>query len=645
MHGGGFFFQAFVYLSAAVISVPIAKRLGLGSVLGYLIAGIVIGPFGLGLIGEEGKDVMQFAEFGVVMMLFLIGLELEPTRVWRLRRPILGLGGLQVTVTTLVMAGIAIALGLDWRSALAVGMILSLSSTAIVLQTLNEKGLMKTAGGQSTFSVLLFQDLAVIPMLALLPLLAMEGATHGGEAAHATTWVEGLPAGLRTVALISAVGVIVVGGRFLLRPAFRLIAQTRLRELFTAAALLLVIGIALLMAQVGLSPALGTFVAGVVLATSEYRHELESDIDPFKGLLLGLFFIAVGASIDFALIASQPGTIARLVAALIVTKLLVLFLLGRTFGMGWDQNLLLAFGLAQGGEFAFVLFSFASQNGVLGPGITAPLIAVVAVTMALTPLLILVNERVLQPRFGTTERQARPADEIDEVNPVIIAGFGRFGSVVGRLLSANGVGATVLDIDSDQVDVLRRMGLKVFYGDASRHDLLHVAGAAQAKLLVLALDSSEKTLELVRTARKHFPHLTILARANGRRDAYELLDMGVDHVFRETVDTSLRLGIQALRLLGIPAYRAHRSASTFLRHDERSVRELAELRHDRTSYINVARQRIQDLEELLLGDLRERDDTVDAGWDTESLRQEFGEVPARAAEGSRPSDPFPKGTE
>jgi CPA2 family monovalent cation:H+ antiporter-2 len=624
MHGEGFFYQAFVYLAAAVISVPIAKRLGLGSVLGYLIAGIAIGPFGLGLIGEEGKDVMQFAEFGVVMMLFLIGLELEPTRVWRLRAPILGLGGLQVALSTAVVAGLALLLGLEWRSALAVGMILSLSSTAIVLQTLSEKGLMRTAGGQSAFSVLLFQDLAVIPMLAILPLLAAGTVGVDPAAAHGDAWIDGLPALLRMAVVVGAVGAIVVAGRFLTRPAFRLIASTRLRELFTAAALLLVIGIALLMAQVGLSPALGTFVAGVVLANSEYRHELESDIDPFKGLLLGLFFIAVGASIDFALIAARPAAIAGLVAALLAVKMLVLFGLGRAFGLGTDQNLLLTLGLAQSGEFAFVLFSFASQNRVLTTGITAPLIAVVALSMALTPLLLLVNERWIQPRFGTKERVEREADEFAASSPVIIAGFGRFGSVVGRLLTANGIRTTVLDVDSDQVEVLRRMGLEVFYGDASRHDLLQAAGAGQARLLVLALDNPEKTLELVHTARRHFPHLTILTRATGRRDAYELLDAGVHHVYRETVDTSLRLGIDALRLLGVPAYRAHRSARTFLRHDEASVRELASLRHDRKHYINVARQRIRDLEELLLADLGERDENLDAGWDTESLREEFG---------------------
>ncbi|HSD66480.1 MAG TPA: monovalent cation:proton antiporter-2 (CPA2) family protein, partial [Vicinamibacteria bacterium] len=511
MHGEGFFFQAFVYLTAAVVSVPVAKRLGLGSVLGYLLAGIAIGPFGLHLVGEEGQDVMRFAEFGVVMMLFLVGLELEPTLLWRLRGPVLGLGGLQVAATTAVVAGFALALGMPGREALAVGLVLSMSSTAIVLQSLAEKGLLKTAAGQSSFAVLLFQDLAVIPILALLPLLGRPGDLPG-EAGHAPTWVDGLPAWGQTLLVLAVVGAVVLGARFLLRPVFRAIAATHLRELFTAAALLLVIGIALLMTRVGLSPALGTFLAGVVLATSEYRHELESDVEPFKGLLLGLFFIAVGASIDFGLVASQPARIAALVAFVLVAKGAVLFLLARAFRLGTDQALTFAFALPQVGEFAFVLLSFALQQAVLGSEATGPLVAVVALTMAATPLLMAFGERVVLPRVGTRKRDEREADRIDERSPVIVAGFGRFGSTVGRLLKANGVATTVLDNDSDRVEVLRRLGLKVFYGDATRHDLLLAAGAEHARLLVLALDSPEKNLALVETARQHFPHLRILAR-------------------------------------------------------------------------------------------------------------------------------------
>lgn len=623
MHAEGFFLQAFVYLAAAVISVPIAKRLGLGSVLGYLLAGIAIGPFGLGFIGAEGQDVMHFAEFGVVMMLFLVGLELEPTRLWRLRAPILGMGGLQVTLTAALVTAAAAALGLRWQAGLAVGLILAMSSTAIVLQSLDEKGLLKTAGGQGSFAILLFQDIAVIPILAIFPLLAPRAPGHdAGGSGHAATWVAGLPAWGQTLAVIAAVAVIVVAGRFLVGPAFRAIARTRLREIFTAAALLLVIGIALLMTKVGLSPALGTFLAGVVLANSEYRHELVSDVEPFKGLLLGLFFIAVGASVDFRLIAASPSTVAGLVLGVVAVKFVVLAALGRAFRLATDQWLLLAFALCQVGEFAFVLIAFASQLGLLDAAASGPLVAVVAISMALTPVLLTLNERLVQPRVGTPERPARDADAIDERHPVIVAGFGRFGQVVGRLLTASGLGATVLDLDSDRVDLLRRMGLKVFYGDASRHELLHAAGAESARLLVLALDSPEKTLELVHTARKHFPHLTILARAFDRRDSYELMDAGVDHVYRDTLDTSLRMGVDALHLLGVRRYHAHRAAGTFRRHDEESVRLMREMRGDHAAYLGAARERIADLERILLADLEGGPLDRDAGWDAESLRQD-----------------------
>ena len=592
-----------------------------------LVAGIAIGPFVLGWVGDEGQDVLHFAEFGVVMMLFLIGLELEPSRVWRLRAPILGLGGSQVAVTAAVLAAIGLALDLTWREALAVGVTLALSSTAIVLQTLNEKGLLRTGGGQSAFSVLLFQDIAVIPILALLPLLAApRAAAHAaaGGKGHDTTWVAGLPGWAETLVVAAAVVLIILAGRYLLQPFFRFIARTGMRELFTAAALLLVIATAVLMSKVGVSPALGAFLAGVVLARSEYRHELESDIEPFKGLLLGLFFIAVGASIDFALIAARPRLILSLMIVLIVVKGLVLFALGRVFKMSLDQNLLFSFSLAQGGEFAFVLFSFEVREGVIGADLASMLIAVAALTMAATPLLMLLNEKLVQPRVGTLEKEHREADAIDEENPVIIAGFGSFGAIVGRLLRANGVGTTVLESDSDRVDLLRRLGLKVFYGDACRLDLLKAAGADQAKLLVLALDTHEKRMELVETVRKHFPHLVLLARAGNRRQAYDLLDAGVEHVYRERLDSGLRTGVDALRLLGRRAYSAFRAAHKFRAHDEEAVRELAKMRHDQKLYIHTARQRIGDLEALLLSDVEDRGETRDLGWDTETLREEFG---------------------
>ena len=627
MHGEGFFIQAVVYLSAAVIAVPVAKRLGLGSVLGYLLAGVIIGPFCLELIGKEGQDVMHFAEFGVVMMLFLVGLELQPSLLWRLRGPILGMGGLQVGLTTGIGAAIALGVGLPWQSSLAIGMTLALSSTAIVLQTLSEKDLLKTDAGQSGFSILLFQDIAVIPMLALFPLLALPALQaaggSGGSSGGSTTWVSGLPGWAHTLTVLGVMAGMIGAGRVLVRPALRIIASTRLREVFTAAALLLVIGIALVMTKIGLSPALGTFVAGVVLADSEYRHELEGDVEPFKGLLLGLFFVAVGASIDFRLVVASPGLILGLVVTLIAVKLAVIFGVGRVFKMGLDQNMLLAVSLAQGGEFAFVLFSFATQQKVLAPDVAAPLVAAVALSMALTPLMMMLNERLLMPRLGTRETITREADTIDEERPVIIAGFGRFGSVVGRLLRANDIQATVLEYDPNQVELLRKLGLKVFYGDASRADLLEAAGASQAKLLVLATDDPEKIMEMVHTARKHWPHLMIFARAVGRPHAYELMDAGVDHVYLDTLDTSLRLGIDAMRELGVAAYHAHRSARTFRRHDEEAMADLAKLRHDRTAYVSRARERIRDLEHTLLAELDAPDHALDEAWDTTGLRKEM----------------------
>jgi monovalent cation:proton antiporter-2 (CPA2) family protein len=624
MHSDGFFFQVFIYLTAALLAVPLAKRLGLGSVLGYLIAGVLIGPFCIGLVGEEGAEVMHFAEFGVVMMLFLIGLELSPSLFWRLRKPIVGLGGFQLLFTALAFAAIAIATGQPWQTALAIGLILSLSSTAIVLQTLHEKGLMKTDAGQSSFSVLLFQDVSVIPMLAALPLLAVNSLASDSGVEHPAP-LEALPGWLQTIAVLAAVGLIILVGRFFVRPAFRLIARTRLREMFTAAALMLVVGIALLMDTVGLSPALGTFLAGVVLAGSEYRHQLEADIEPLKGLLLGLFFISVGSSLDFQQIATEPGTIGALVATLVTVKFVVLFLLGRFFcRMGLDQNFLFSFSLAQGSEFGFVLLSFAAQDAVLPLAITSSLVAAIAVSMSFTPLLLLINEKLIQPRSGTQETDLRDSDTVDEENPVIIAGFGRFGEIVGRFLRANGVGTTVLEYDSDHVELLRKLGLKVYYGDATNCDLLRMAGAEKARLLILSIDDHTKTLEIVASAREQFPNLTILARAAGRQEAYELLECGVKHVYRETLDTSLRMGRDALRQLGFRSFQAFRTAKTFRRHDEESVQDLAGMRHDEESYLSLARQRIHNLEEVLLGELKHRSSTRDVGWDTESLIQEFG---------------------
>jgi len=618
----GFLEQALIYLAAAVVLVPIARRLGLGSVLGYLLAGVLIGPYVLGFVGSEGQDIMHVAEFGVVMMLFLIGLELEPSMLWRLRSAIAGLGGLQVATTALLIGGLFLLFGYSWNQSLALGLTLAMSSTAIVLQTIQEKGLTRTAAGQNAFAVLLFQDIAVIPILALLPLLALGAVADAASGEH-TTWISTLPGWAQTLAVLAAVALIVLAGRTVARPLFRMIAATRLRELFTATALLLVVGITVLMTEVGLSPALGTFVAGVVLANSEYRHELEGDIEPFKGLLLGLFFIAVGATIDFGLLGENPGTVAGLVLLVMGLKAAILLVLGRFFALGTDQRLIFAVSLAQVGEFAFVLLSYAGQHGVLEGETVGLMMAVVACTMALAPLVIFLNERLLLPRIGTRkEAERRPDDDIHETNPVIIAGFGRFGNIVGRFLRANGVGTTVLDVDSDRVEILRKLGLKVYYGDASRHELLSSAGAAEAKLIVIALDTPEKTLQLVETVRKHFSHLRILARAYDRPDTYELMDHGVSHVYRETLDSSLQMGVDALKLLGHRAYRVQRAARTFKRHDERALEDLAGARLDRARYLSVAREKISSLERLMLSDLEEKTLETDKGWDVESLREE-----------------------
>ncbi len=624
MNNDNLLYQAFVFLAAAVILVPIAKRLGLGSVLGYLIAGAVIGPFALGLMGDSGgHEVMHFAEFGVVMMLFVIGLELEPARLWRLRLPVLGVGGLQVVLTALAAGGVAMLFGLGVQMATAVGLIIAMSSTAIVMQTLGEKGWTNTEGGQNAFAALLFQDISVIPILAFLPLLATVTPPQGATAHEATvTLVSGLPGWAQTLIVLGAMVGVAVGGRFLVRPAFRAIAKTRLREVFTAAALLLVIGISLLMDQVGLSRALGAFLAGVVLAGSEYRHELEGDVEPFKGLLLGLFFIGVGASIDFHLIAAQPLLILALVALLVIVKLVVLLLLGRVFRMPLNQNFMFSFALAQGGEFAFVLFSLSTSQGILTAAVAGPLVVAVAVSMALSPLLMVAYERLIMPRFVSKRNEHRAADTPDDHNTVIIAGYGRFGQIVGRLLSANGISATVLEADSDQVDLLRRWGNKVFYGDASRLDLLTAAGANQAKVLVLALDSPQKNIEVVHTAKKHFPHLKLMGRAKGRIEAYDLLDAGVEDMQRETFESALRLGMLALRRLGFGAHQAERAVGIFRRHDESALRELAELRRssDEKAYFSAARERSQMMSKVLQADIADKGDFHDPAWDVESLR-------------------------
>jgi CPA2 family monovalent cation:H+ antiporter-2 len=573
------FLQAIIYLGAAVIAVPVAKRLGMGSVLGYLIAGIVIGPV-IGRVGGETAELQHFAEFGVVMMLFVVGLELEPKALWDMRHRLVGLGGLQITLTTGLISAGAYLFGMDWPVALAIGLIFSLSSTAIVIQTLHEKNLMHEAGGRSAFSVLLTQDIAVIPMLTLLPLLALsgihnEGALHAGNAHGSMSLIEGLPGWAAAGATLAAVAAVVLGGHVATRALFRFIAAARLREMFTAATLLLVIGIAFLMSLVGLSPALGTFLAGVVLANSEFRHELESDIEPFKGLLLGLFFITVGAGIEFATLYDDFARIAGATLGVMIAKALILLLLAQIFGLTGRDRVLFTLGLAQAGEFGFVLIGYAVQTNVLPLDLSAHLLLIVALSMLLTPALFILFDLIA--KHHRDARGDRPADEIDAQHPIILAGAGRFGQVVNRMLAMNGLKATVLDHDIEVIRAQRKFGLKGFYGDPTRPELLQAAGLMTAEVLVVALDDHKAAVRLVAVARAARPDLHIIARARDRGHVYELYAAGANQMVRETFDSSIRVGKYVLKRIGIPAYEVDQAASDFFDLDRDVVKEMASL--------------------------------------------------------------------
>ncbi|WP_291843429.1 cation:proton antiporter [Maricaulis sp.] len=579
-----FLMLAFTFLIAGVIAVPIAARLGLGSVLGYLIAGIAISPL-LGLLGVDVVSIQHFAEFGVVMMLFLVGLELEPRRLWDMRGRLLGLGGLQVLGTALAVTFAGLALGLGWSTALTVGLVLSLSSTAIVLQTFNEKGLMQSDGGQAGFSVLLFQDIAVIPMLALIPLLAVPeladmvshaGEHDDGEHGNTLSLVAHLPGWAAGLVTLASVGAVVLVGGFLTRPLFRFIARTRLRELFVAAALMMVIGIALLMSLVGLSPALGTFIAGVVLANSEYRHELESDIDPFRGLLLGLFFMTVGAGINFVLLFNQVWLMVGLTLGLIAIKAAVLYALAVIFRVRGANRWLIALGLAQAGEFGFVLLSFTVANAVLPVDIAERLSLIVAMSMLLTPLLFILQDRLIAPHFSTGQVE-RDEEAIAETHPIIIAGRGRVGGIVDRMLNAAGFSTTVVDYSYAQLDMLRTFGVKAYFGDATRPDLLHAAGIAEARLLVVTIDNRDQINALVSYTLRNYPDLHVIARAVDRDHVYRLYELGCRDIIRETYDSSIRMGRSAFEALGIEHDRAMEMARTFDMTDRRSMVEVADV--------------------------------------------------------------------
>lgn len=611
MEDTSFLLQAVTYLAAAVIAVPIATRLGLGSVLGYLLAGVAIGPHALGLVGDA-SDEMHIAEFGVALMLFLIGLELQPRKLWQMRGAILGTGSAQLICTAAAITALALLLFEEsWRSAVAIGLILALSSTAIVLQSLSEKGLLRTEGGRGAFAVLLFQDIAVIPILALLPLLAdtppetVQGGLSG--------WTYG-------AALIGTMIAFALAGRYLLGPLLRLVAGSQVREIFTVTALLIVMGSAAAMTALELSPALGTFLAGVILAESEFRHELEADIEPFKGLLLGLFFIAVGANLNFNLVAQYPLLLLALVLLLVAVKFVVLFALARTVGISRGEDWLFALSLAQAGEFGFVLVSFAAEHQVLDGTTGNLLIALIALSMALTPILLLVYEQFVLPRYmrggGGEEREEEPP--VDSGSPVIIVGYGRFGQIAGRLLNACGFETTLLERNAEQLDLVRRYGIRAYYGDASREDLLRAAGAGNARLVILTLSDQAASLEIVAQIQKHFPHLTILARARNRMHQYALMEAGVQYIFRETVDSALAIGETALELLGLSKLQARRAARKFRQHDQRMLEKLFPYWRDESQHIAQTKIYREQLLQALREDRRDKDLHLDHHWDRDS---------------------------
>ncbi|MEO1562065.1 MAG: monovalent cation:proton antiporter-2 (CPA2) family protein [Pseudomonadota bacterium] len=584
----GFLLQATIYLAAAVIAVPIAKQLGLGSVLGYLIAGLLIGPI-LGLVGSETQDLQHFAEFGVVMMLFLIGLELDPKALWDMRAKLLGLGGMQVAGTTIAIMAVAMFIGQSWTIALAIGMTLALSSTAIVVQTLNEKGLMATPGGRSAFSVLLAQDIAVIPMLAILPLLALStihngsgghgGDDHGGHGGgHATmSLVEGLPGWGVTLVTVASIGIIIFAGLYLTRPVFKFIARSALREMFTALALLMVVGIALLMTLVGLSPALGTFLAGVVLANSEFRHELESDIEPFKGLLLGLFFITVGAGMDLVLLWDQFGAIAAMTLGVILIKGAILYILALVFKLPGREKRLFTLSLAQAGEFGFVMVATAIASNAM-PRDTAQLLQIIiALSMFLTPLLFIFGEMFEKWWTKSSDADDRSEDEIDDAGPVIIVGMGRVGQIINRMALAAGTKTVVIDNHVDHIDTMRKFGVKGYFGDPTRPELMHTAGLMEAQVLVVAVDDRDAAVRLTEIARKARPDLPIIARAYGRNDVYRLYAAGATDIVRETFDSAVRMSRYMLGHLGWGTYEADMAAEEFTKADRGALFELAQL--------------------------------------------------------------------
>ena len=606
-----------VYLGAAVVAVPLARLLGLGSIIGYLGAGIAIGPFGLALVTDP-QAMLHFAEFGVVLMLFLVGLELEPRRLWSLRRPIFGWGSVQLFGSAALVLGVGVAAGLDWRLALVAGLGLGMSSTAIGLGVLAERNMMATTAGQSVLSVALLQDIAAIPILALVPLLAVGGAAGDGSG-----WLSAAKA-------FGVIAAIILGGRLLLRPALRWIARSDTPEIFTAAALLLVVATAALMQSVGLSMALGAFLAGVLLAESEYRRELETDLEPFKGLLLGLFFIAVGMSIDFGAVLAQPALVAAIVAGFLVVKALVLWAMARTMPLPLVERPVFVILLAQGGEFGFVVFQAAAGAGVINAQASSLLVAGVAISMLLTPLLLVLADRVLAPRLASHAAAHGDGPKFDEINepqhaPILICGFGRYGQIIGRLINANGLSATVLDHSAEQVAGVRLFGWPAFYGDATRLDLLRVAGAEHARVIVVAIDDVEQSLEVVDIVQAHFAQATLVVRARNATHWYGLHKRGVQHIERETLDSALMSGRSVLELMGMERHAARTQALRFRRHTLDLLEQTAPHQGDEKKLVSISMQGRRELEDMWSRERAERQDQKARRGEGFSTRPRDGE--------------------
>ena len=586
-----FLVQVTIFLAAAVVVVPLARRAGMGSVLGYLLAGVIVGPWALDLVHDE-QEILHFAEFGVVLLLFVIGLELKPRRLWAMRRAVFGLGGGQFALTAAVLAGLAVASGLPLESAVTVGLALSLSSTAFALQALAERNELTTRHGRLSFSILLFQDLAVIPILALLPLMAPASGSTGGE-----------PLWLGIAKAVGMLALVALGGRYLLRYVLRLVARFGTHEVFTATALLTVVGVALMMELVGLSMALGAFLAGVLLADSEYRHELEADIEPFKGLLLGLFFMAVGMTVNIGLVIETPLTVLGLVLGLMLVKMLCLAAVARIQTPNWRTVRGTAVALSQGGEFAFVILALGVSSSLMDERTADLLIVAVTLSMAATPLALMAGDW-LNARL---ERESEPEYEwhFDEENQVIIAGFGRVGQIVGRILRLRRIGFTALETSAEQVDFVRRFGNKVYYGDASRVELLRAAKADKAVLFVLAIEDVERSLATARTVRKHFPNLTIFARARNRQHAHALMECGIEHIVRDTFHSSLELAHGILMELGLGDFESRHTVDTFRHHDTARLIQQHEVAHDTDRMIEEAKHWTRELEEMFAEDERE----------------------------------------